>query len=260
MQPATQPNGSSAGSSCQRHRTTNGACPTEPAWRAFTKRGCLSNRLNGQVICNTTGLMTDAAHQSEPRIELFEIEDLATLEVLIDPLRLRVVNALIGSALTVKEIAGELGVATTRLYYHVNMLVDARLIEVVDTEKVGASIQRRFRSAASEYSPAESLARLVATDRRTADTVTSLVLEGARVDADALLAQLRVDANHPNAKGTVGRVSLSISPGRVEYWLSRLAEVVDEIGQESEQFDDTQLYGFSFVLAPLASPLRAGAQ
>ncbi|NOX31264.1 MAG: helix-turn-helix domain-containing protein [Actinobacteria bacterium] len=204
--------------------------------------------------------MTDAAPGHEPRSELFEIEDLATLEVLIDPLRLRVVNALIGSALTVKEIAAELGVATTRLYYHVNLLLNARLIEVVDTEKVGASIQRRFRSTAKEYSPADSLARLVVTDRRTADAVTSLVLEGARVDANALLAQLRVDANHPNAKGAVGRVSLSISPSRVEYWLSRLTEVVDEVEQEREQFDDAQLYGFSFVLAPLASPLRGGAQ
>jgi len=103
--------------------------------------------------------MTDIVQKSEPRVTLFEIEDLTTLEVLIDPLRLRVVNALIGSALTVKEIAGELGVATTRLYYHVNIMVDASLIEVVDTEKIGASIQRRFRSTASEYSPAESLAR-----------------------------------------------------------------------------------------------------
>jgi len=39
-----------------------------------------------------------------------------------------------------------------------------------------------------------------------------------------------------------------------------VAEVLDEIEQESEQFDDAPLYGFSFVLAPLASPLRAGAQ
>lgn len=204
--------------------------------------------------------MTNAVHEPGPRLDVFEFEDVATAEVLVHPLRLRIVNALIPSALTVKEMANELELPITRLYYHVNMLVDARLIEVVDTEKTGASIQRRFRSVASEYAPADSFVRLIASDRQTADLVTSLVLEGARVDAEALLAQLRDDANHPNAMGAVGRSSLNISPGRFEYWMSRMADVVDEMELEGEQFDDAQLYGFSFVLAPLASPLRGGTQ
>jgi len=204
--------------------------------------------------------MTDASREPDPQADVFEIQDIDTLEVLVHPLRLRIVNSLTRAELTVREMAGELELPVTRLYYHLNLLVEAQLIEVVATEKVGASLQRRFRSVAKEYLTADSLARLIETDRRTADLVTGLVLEGARLDAQGLFAQLRVDADHPNARGVVGRVSLNIAPSRVEYWMSRLAEVVDEIGEEADQLDDAQMYGFSFVFAPLACPLRGGLQ
>jgi len=201
--------------------------------------------------------MDDAEIEPTPQRPVFEIEDLATLEVLINPLRLRIVVLVVKSALTVKAIAAELGVPVTRLYYHVNMLAKAGLIEVAETEKVGAMIQRKFRAVAARYSPADSLSRTIESDRHAAELVTAMVLEGARVDAEAMLARARENPDQPDAGGIMGRTFLRVAPDRLEYWISRMTEVIEEIEKEGEQSND-ELYSFTFVLAPLTSPLRGG--
>jgi len=191
---------------------------------------------------------------------VFEIEDLATLEVLIDPLRMRLLSLLSESPLSVKEMAAELELPVTRLYYHVNMLADAGIIAVAETNKVGAAVQRRFRAVAKQYLPAASLDQIITGNRRMAEFVIALVLEGARVDAEALLTRARNDPDHSEAQGIVGRTFLSVAPDRVEYWISRIADVIDELQEEGDQSDDGDLYGLTFVFAPLAAPLRGGAQ
>jgi len=197
--------------------------------------------------------MADTDNDLRP---VFEIEDLRTLEVLTDPLRMRIVYMLITSGHTVREIADKLGLPVTRLYYHVNMLLDVGIIEVAETEKVGAMIQRRFRAVAEEYAPASSLLALIQGDRRMAGLFSALVLESARVDAEALLTSHRLDPDSPESKGVLGRASFRLDPERVEHWVARMTEVIEEIERESDENEAGELYGFTFVLAPLASPLR----
>jgi len=71
----------------------------------------------------------------------------------MNPLRMRVLNVVLKSARTVKEISSELELPVTRLYYHVNMLTKAGIIEVAATERSGAMTRRRFRAAARQYVP-----------------------------------------------------------------------------------------------------------
>jgi len=202
--------------------------------------------------------MVDAQSEPEPQRPVFEIDDLATLEVLIDPMRMRILTTVMKSGLTVREVAHELEVPVTRLYYHVNMLEEAGIIEAVETQKVGAMIRRRFRATAERYVQSASLVDSITSDRTTAQLVTALLLEAARVDAEAMLANLRRDPDNSDAKGAMGRMFLSIAPDRLEYWANRLDEVFAEIEEEGteEPTDGTEVYSFTFVLAPLASPVR----
>jgi len=117
---------------------------------------------------------------------MFEIEDLATLEVLINPLRMRILSLLIKSALSAKEIAAELELPVTGLYYHINMLADAGIIEVAETNKIGAAVQRKFRAVAEQYAPAASLTEVITGNRRMVEFVIALVLEGARARGSTL--------------------------------------------------------------------------
>ncbi|HDH03403.1 MAG TPA: ArsR family transcriptional regulator [Actinobacteria bacterium] len=201
--------------------------------------------------------MTDPDSELRP---VFEIEDLRTLEILIDPLRMRILYMLTKSARTVRELADELELPVTRLYYHVNMLADAGIIDVAGVEKVGAMTQRRFRAVAKEYSPAKSLVDLIQNDRRMAEIVTALVLEGARVDAEAMLAGHRSDPDSQAARGALGRTFFRLSPDRIEHWATKMGVVVEEMAQESDETEDGEFYGLTFVFAPLVSPVRGGAE
>lgn len=81
--------------------------------------------------------------------EFSEIADLETLKVIADPLRLRI-RELMSEPCTVKQIAAELGMPATKLYYHVNLLEKHGLIVMVDTRIVSGIIEKQYQAAARE--------------------------------------------------------------------------------------------------------------
>src|SRR5438093_9411843 len=85
------------------------------------------------------------------------IETVAALKAVADPLRLRVLLALAEGPKTVKELAGELGVGPTRLYYHVNMLERNGLITVVERRMVSGIEERRYAGVAKNYTASPSM-------------------------------------------------------------------------------------------------------
>jgi DNA-binding transcriptional ArsR family regulator len=80
------------------------------------------------------------------------VDDAKTLKALSDPLRLAILNLLMYrtsgplKALTVKELAAELGQPQTKLYRHVKQLQGAGLIEVAETRVVSGNVEHRYRS------------------------------------------------------------------------------------------------------------------
>lgn len=73
------------------------------------------------------------------------------LRLLVDPLREYLLNTLIVEAKPVARIAAELGCAPTRLYRHVQMLVDAGLLVVERSERVRGVAEQHYRSVAREF-------------------------------------------------------------------------------------------------------------
>lgn len=189
---------------------------------------------------------------------IFEIEDLATLAAINDPLRMRIVHLTSITPRTVREIAEELDVPVTRLYYHVNMLTDAGVIEVAETEKVGAMIQRRFRAAADDYRLSKTLTDSMRDDEKLAEVAAATVLDGARLDAEAMLARHFANPDDEPPSGAFGRTFFTLEPGRVAYWRERLGELIEEIDRESDTTVEGEVYSLTYVFAELASPLKGG--
>ena len=54
--------------------------------------------------------------------DMFMITDLETLKMAADPLRLEILNFLRGEPRTVKEMAKQLSLPQTKLYYHMGLL------------------------------------------------------------------------------------------------------------------------------------------
>jgi DNA-binding transcriptional ArsR family regulator len=90
-----------------------------------------------------------------PREE-FVVDDLDTLKVLADPLRLRI-RELMLEPTTVKQVAAALDLPPTKLYYHINLLEKHGLIVLVDTRVVSGIIEKHYQVAAQNVRVAKHL-------------------------------------------------------------------------------------------------------
>ena len=79
------------------------------------------------------------------------ITQLDQLRALSDPLRLRVVEALIERELSVTRLAAQVRVPASRLYHHVDLLLDSGLIEVTRRVPRRGTEERWLRAAARDY-------------------------------------------------------------------------------------------------------------
>lgn len=84
------------------------------------------------------------------------IEDLKTLKVLSDPLRLRI-RELMTEPTTVKLVAEQLKIPATKLYYHIDQLEKHGLIVLVDTRIVSGIIEKHYQISARQVRVARHL-------------------------------------------------------------------------------------------------------
>jgi len=75
---------------------------------------------------------------------------LTTLKLIADPLRAKLIG-LFSIPATIQELAVQLNVPVTRLYYHVHLLEEHGLIQVVDSHPAGGTIEKVYRAAARQF-------------------------------------------------------------------------------------------------------------
>ena len=82
--------------------------------------------------------------------DLYVIESLEELRTIANPLRIRILDCLIEQARTVKEVGYQLGIGSTKLYYHVGELEKVGLVRLVHTE-IHSGIQVKYYRAIASY-------------------------------------------------------------------------------------------------------------
>jgi DNA-binding transcriptional ArsR family regulator len=76
-----------------------------------------------------------------------------TRDLLLHPIRLRIVQALVGNPMTPLQLKDQLGdVAQATLYRHLALLSEAGLLEVVDERRVRGGIERTYGVVATAVS------------------------------------------------------------------------------------------------------------
>ncbi len=105
------------------------------------------------------------------------LDDPEVLRVVADPLRLRLLEALRRTPMTVTELAEELGVARTRLYYHVRLLEGAGLVAVAETNVVSGIQEKRYRVTAYRLTIDRALVSGAGDDRQPLDVLLSVIFD-----------------------------------------------------------------------------------
>ena len=85
-----------------------------------------------------------------PLADQVELDDIDLLREIAHPVRGAVLRRL-KTPRTVAELAALMDAPVTRLYHHVNKLIDLGLIQVVATRQVGAVTERRYQVTALSF-------------------------------------------------------------------------------------------------------------
>ncbi len=163
--------------------------------------------------------------------DLFTIQDLETLRVASDPLRLQILNVLRGEPRTVKEIARVLHLPQTKLYYHINLLEKHGLIRVVGTRLVSGILEKQYQASAYKFSVAYNLLTPMPDPQDTVarlDVFLSAVLDYTHSDmlrsVRSGLAEYSKDAP-PERLLEVGRLWFRLTPEQVRAFREQLTSL-----------------------------------
>ncbi|MEP7291424.1 MAG: winged helix-turn-helix domain-containing protein [Chloroflexota bacterium] len=187
------------------------------------------------------------------------ITTLEALKVFSDPLRQQIIEALLDGAKTVKQVAAELELAPTKLYYHVNLLEEHGLIQVTETRIVSGIIEKHYMAAALEY----AIERSLMTPGQTMGD------EGLEIVFDAMIEPIRADlhrslelglidtsANAPeHRKFRMWRGMSQLPNDRAIEFYQRLEALVEEFNEVSDEESD-QGYGLLLGIYPATSPKK----
>jgi DNA-binding transcriptional ArsR family regulator len=184
------------------------------------------------------------------------VSDVETLKALSDPLRLKILEAMVarmGEPWSVKELAAALGVPQTRLYHHIELLVERDLVRAVSQRVVSGIIETRYRVAAMSLRLDH---RLLASDdafAASSSAVLANVLDTARAELDAALreaAATEVASTAPD-RPLVTRGLTKLTPGRAAELRQRLEALLAEFEADT---DTDASHAYSLLLALYRSP------
>jgi DNA-binding transcriptional ArsR family regulator len=161
---------------------------------------------------------------------LHTVTDLAQVRALADPLRLKILGALIAVPRTTKQVADLLGEKPTKLYHHVEALERVGLIRLTETrpnrgtvEKYFQAIAGQFRVAASVLSPDEGPSAQ--------EAMLTSILDTARTELLASLRPVASSGCEADDAPLVARVTVRGSSEEVRearrqllHWIEKLKE------------------------------------
>lgn len=162
------------------------------------------------------------------------ISDLETLKVMSDPLRMNLLEAFMRGPTTVKQIAAQVNVPQSKLYYHVGMLEKHGLIAVVDTQLVSGIVEKWYQAAASSFRIDRKL--LKGAEAGSAFDLIQTVFDASVSEIKQSIQEglVSVDDEDPNPNRLVLNKSITyLTPEQVE----TIRQRIDELAKD---FDDCQ--------------------
>lgn len=174
------------------------------------------------------------------------LTDLSQLEALSSPMRLRILQWAL-DPVTVGVLAERFGVPRTRLYYHVNLLVDEGLLVEVGERTSGARVEHIYRTVARSVTPSPEL--LEDDPRQGAKLAVGLVLDPARTESETMIEK---KLRGGSTIGEVDRLLLRFTDEQAREFVRRLDQFCAEFQSQSIESSDEgkkESYAFSFAFA-----------
>ncbi len=170
------------------------------------------------------------------------------LEALANPIRSRILRRA-RQPITVAELAEVLDVPKTRLYYHVNLLVEEGMLEQVDQRKSGARIEKIYLRTAASYQVGEGLVEAIGDARKAAEAMASVLFDPARAEVEDAFEQKLMGAR-ANLPAEIGRTVVELSAADGVRFQQRLTELMRDLRAASSA-DGEHTYALTVAFVPI---------
>lgn len=187
----------------------------------------------------------------------FLIQDRETLKVMADPLRSQILDILLNAPHTTKQVAGKLGLSSSKLYYHFNLLEKYGLIQVVETRQVANLVEKHYQAVATSFDLAPGL---IATNteegKENANELVISIIDATRDDIlrslQARYQQLEQGAPEHPRRMVINRHLSRLPEARAIEFQERLCALLEEFVSADcpAGTPDTFPYAFTGALYP----------
>lgn len=192
------------------------------------------------------------------RQPVFMIRDVQTLKVFSDPLRLQILEQLFPKPQTINKIADELGLSSSRLYYHFNLLENHGFIAVVETRVVNNIIEKVYWVTAEDIDIDKDLLNFSSQDgQENVLNVINSSLELARQDITRSIQARKIQlerGDKPNPREMVMVFNKKHLNNEIYQEFVKdcqaLVKKFNELPEESSDSEEPNSYGFAFYLYP----------
>lgn len=185
---------------------------------------------------------------------LFVIDNLETLKVIADPLRWQILELLVLQPMTVKELGEKLGLAPSKLYYHISQLDEHGLVSIAETRIVSGIIEKRYQATAQaiDIDP-ELLSFSTDTGRDNIHAVLLATIDATREDMirslQARAFEIEQGAAQQPRHVLVNRALSRIPEERAEAFKHRLLNLVEEFS-DADSEDADQAFALTVAYYP----------
>jgi DNA-binding transcriptional ArsR family regulator len=182
------------------------------------------------------------------------VSDVETLKAISDPLRLRILETMVtapGAAWSVKELAAALAVPQTRLYHHIELLVERDLLRSAEQRVVSGIIETRYRLAALSLRLDPHLVRRGGAGESAARDVLTTIFDEVRQDILRLFGTSNPEGEEPLDRPLVSRGVARLTPERARELRDRLVALCEEYDGPS---DDPAARTYRTLIAMYADP------
>jgi DNA-binding transcriptional ArsR family regulator len=186
------------------------------------------------------------------------IGDVETLRAISDATRMRILETMVqrrSPAWSVKELAAALGMPQTRLYHHVELLLERDLIRATERRVVSGIIETRYSAAALNFQLDRSMfAGDTAVGIEMLHQTLAAVFDTARaeVELSLRLGAIKTDPGAVDERSLLLTKGLArLTPSRAAELRKRLQALLEEFGDDPPTEPDGRAFGMVVALYPM---------
>lgn len=182
----------------------------------------------------------------------FVIRELDHLKVFADPLRQKILSTCCCEPATTKQIAEILGEKPTRLYHHMDLLEQAGLVVLVDTQQKRGTIEKYYMAAARCIVVDRSL--LTVDEQYVTETMQQTLI--STLQENLADAHTRFDSSAPGEDACCQQMMLvsevlTLTQAQADAFLEKARQWLQETAAPLEHENGDRAFRFTFTFFPV---------